>query len=143
MSWGQIIELNGRGIEFGSHGCSHMILSELSKADVLKDMIHSRAILNDKLGIDISGYSYPYTSVDQDARRMVEQAGYKFAVGGRGGKPPRREDPFYIPRIEISGSESMEDFIEKLPRPLPADEAARSKYLELRSRRDRATYMSR
>ncbi len=143
MSWGQIVELNDRGIHFGSHGCSHKPLTQLSNADALEDAINSRRVLNDRLGIEISGYSYPYTTADRESRRVVEQAGYKFAVGRRSAKLPRGQDPVYIPRIEIFGSDSIEDFIAKLPAPQPAQEAARLKYHELRSRRDRATYMRR
>jgi len=143
MSWDEIIELHHCGIHIGSHSCSHERLANLSKRDVLEDAINSRKRLKAKLGIEVSGYSYPYGSADADSRRMIEQANYKFAVGGTCGKPSDREDPFYIPRIEIFGSDSMEDFIAKLPEPRPAEEAARLKYYELKSRRDRATYMDR
>jgi len=143
MSWDQIVELNGRGIHFGSHSCCHKRLTELSKPDVLEDAINSRKILNDRLGSEVSGYCYPYAFADTDSRRMIEQAGYRFAVCGLGGNPPDRDDPFYIPRIEIFGSDSMEEFIAKLPKPQPSDQAARLEYHELRSRRDRATYLYR
>jgi peptidoglycan/xylan/chitin deacetylase (PgdA/CDA1 family)/SAM-dependent methyltransferase len=141
MSWDQMVELNGRGIHFGSHSCCHKRLSELSKSDVLEDAINSRKILNDTLGIEVSGYCYPYASADVDCRRLIQQAGYRFAVCGLGGTPPDRSDPFYIPRIEIFGNDNIEGFIAKLPKPQPAEEAARLKYYDLRSRRDRATYM--
>jgi peptidoglycan/xylan/chitin deacetylase (PgdA/CDA1 family)/2-polyprenyl-3-methyl-5-hydroxy-6-metoxy-1,4-benzoquinol methylase len=143
MSWDQIIELHGWGIHFGSHSCGHKLLTKLSKRNAREDATNSSKILNDKLGIEVSGYCYPYASASADLRRMIERAGYRFAVGGTGGNPPDREDPFYIPRIEIFGSDSMDDFIAKLPKPKPAEEAARSKYHEMRFRRDRATYMDR
>ena len=83
MSWDEIIELHGWGIHFGSHSCGHKLLTKLSKPDVLEDAINSRKILKDRLGIEVSGYCYPYAFADPDSRRMIEQAGYKFAVCGR------------------------------------------------------------
>jgi peptidoglycan/xylan/chitin deacetylase (PgdA/CDA1 family) len=143
MSWKEIAELHGSGIHFGSHGCGHKRLTNLSKQDVLVDAIKSKKVLKEKLGIDVSGYSYPWGSVDRASQRTIKRANYKFAVGGTGANRPNRNDPFYIPRIEILGSDSLEDFIAKLPEPRAAGKTALAKYQEMRIRRDRATYMDR
>jgi peptidoglycan/xylan/chitin deacetylase (PgdA/CDA1 family) len=118
MSWDQLVELKNSsrdsgGIRFGSHSCSHKKATELSEPEMLEDAINSRKILESRLGLPVSGYCYPYACADSNSRRIVEQAGYKFAVGGLGD----RDDAFYIPRIEISGSDTIEDFISKLPKP--------------------------
>jgi peptidoglycan/xylan/chitin deacetylase (PgdA/CDA1 family)/2-polyprenyl-3-methyl-5-hydroxy-6-metoxy-1,4-benzoquinol methylase len=143
MSWEQIIELHGQGIQFGSHGCRHKRLPELTGSEALDDCVESKRVLQDTLGTEIAGYCYPYAFADAMAKGLVEEAGYKFAVGGRGGKSPDRNNPFYIPRIEIFGGDTMDRFIDKLPAPSPADPSEQSRYRELLAKRARALYMGR
>jgi peptidoglycan/xylan/chitin deacetylase (PgdA/CDA1 family) len=143
MSWNEITELQKSGIHFGSHSCRHKRLTDLSKREVLVDAINSKTVLEQKLGIDVSGYSYPWGSADLTSRLLIAQAQYKFAVGGTRGNRSNLDDPFYIPRIEVLGSDTLEDFIAKLREPEAAEKSARLKYQQLRLKRDRATYMGR
>ena len=143
MSWNQITELSKYGVSFGSHSCSHRRLSQMTREEVLDEAVRSKRILEAKLGVEIAAYCYPYASADPECRTLIEQSSYRFAVCGRGGDPPARDNPFYIPRLEIFGHDSIESFIARLPAPRPADPATQSKYFELKSRRDRATYMGR
>jgi peptidoglycan/xylan/chitin deacetylase (PgdA/CDA1 family) len=143
MSWEQIIELHSKGIQFGSHGCRHKPLPELTRSEALDDCVESRRVLQDKLGTEIAGYCYPYAFADAMTKGLVDEAGYRFAVGGRGGKSPDRNNPFYIPRIEIFGGDTMDRFIDKLPAPSPTDPSEQSRYRELLAKRARALYMGR
>lgn len=143
MKWEQIIELHENGINFGSHGCSHELLTEMSSAEVLDDAVESKAILEKKLDVQISGYCYPYCAANSSSQKTLAEAGYTYAVGGVGGNPPDRENCFYIPRIEIFRDDGIDEFIAKLPKPELADISQRMKYDELRAIRDRATYMNR
>lgn len=143
MSWDQLAEVSAAGVQIGSHGFGHRRLWEMDKPAVLEDSVRSRQELSKRLGDEVSGYCYPYAAADRGSREMVEQAGYKYAVCGRGGNPPDWNDPFYIPRIEIFGDDSIDDFIAKLPTPQPASQEQIARYYELRARRDRATYMDR
>ncbi len=141
MSWEQIAELQSSGIQFGSHSCSHVRVADLPKPALLEDAIRSRQVLASKLGADVPGYCYPYAYADPDSRRVMAEAGYRFAVCGTGDDPVGQNDPFYIRRIEIFGSDTMDQFIAKLPKVRPSDKNAQQAYAQLRLKRDRATYM--
>ncbi len=143
MNWDQIIQLHSRGVTFGSHSCSHSRLSELSDQEVLEDARRARDTLQHKLGVAIIDYCYPYAAANKHTQDLIASAGYRSAVGGTGGSPEDRDNPFYIPRIEIFGSDRINDFIEKLPRAIPAPSARRNEYYRLRALRDRSTYMGR
>ncbi|MDH3924681.1 MAG: polysaccharide deacetylase family protein [Xanthomonadales bacterium] len=143
MNWDQIIELHTQGVKFGSHSCCHKRLLELSEEQVFEDTKKSKEILEQKLGIEIVDYCYPFAAASEQIQQVVASVGYKSAVGGTGGDPADRQNPFYIPRIEIFGDDKMDDFIEKLPAPKPAPVLQRVNYRRLRSLRDRATYMGR
>ena len=143
MSWEQIVELHRQGVQFGSHGCRHKRLPELTRPEALDDCVRSKQSLEDRLGTGIAGYCYPYAFADGTAKALVSEAGYSFAVGGRAGRRPDRDDPFYIPRIEIFGTDTMDAFIAKLPAPSPADPSEQSRYRELLATRARSLYMDR
>jgi peptidoglycan/xylan/chitin deacetylase (PgdA/CDA1 family) len=143
MNWDQIIDLNNQGVRFGSHSCGHQRLSELSESEIYADAKRSKRILEQKLETDIIDYCYPYAAASKRAQQVIASAGYKSAVCGVGGASPNRENPFYIPRIEIFGGDSMDDFIKKLPVPEPADISRRMEFYRLRAMRDRSTYMGR
>ena len=118
-------------------------MTELTPSEVLDDAIMSRAELTDRLGAQIRAYCYPFGAANSAVVEMIERAGYRYAVRGLRHERTNRDDPFQIPRIEVLGSDTIDDFVAKLPAPKLAADEQRAKYAELRSRRDRATYMDR
>ena len=143
MSWDQITRLSAAGVQFGSHSCCHRRMTELTPSEVLDDAIRSKAELTDRLGAQIRAYCYPFGAANSGVVDKIKRAGYQYAVRGLRHEPPKRDDPFQIPRVEILGGDAIEDFVAKLPEPKPAADEQRAKYAELKSRRDRATYMDR
>ena len=143
MDWDQIAELHAQGVRFGSHSCGHRRLSELSEDEVYQDAKRSKDTLEQKLGVEIMDYCYPYAAASKQMQQVIASVGYKSAVCGTGGNPPDRKNPFYIPRIEVFGNDNMDELIEKLPEPEPAPAEQRKRYERLRAVRDRATYMGR
>ena len=118
-------------------------MTELTPEQGLDDAIASKAELTERLGVEITGYCYPFGAANRTVVELIRRAGYRFAVRGLRGERPAYADPFQLPRIEVLGSDGIEEFTAKLPRPKPAGEKRRSAYAELRSRRDRGTYMDR
>ena len=143
MNWEQVVELHAQGVGVGSHGCSHTRLSDLSESEVSEDATRSKDILEQKLGAEVSDYCYPYTVSNMKIQQLLAATGYQSAVGGKEGKSLDRQNPFNIPRIEIFGSDNMDEYIRKLPKTSPAPVAERMNYYRLRATRDRATYMGR
>ena len=143
MSWEQIAELHAQGIGIGSHSCSHTKLTEMSESGISEDAIKSKDLLEQKLSASVTDYCYPYTVSNKKIQQVIAASGYQSAVGGKGGESPDWQNPFNIPRIEIFRSDSMDEFINKLPATTPAPFADRIKFYRLRAARDRATYMDR
>lgn len=142
LTWDQLRELRDQGVEIASHGCSHQRLFEMSPQAAAEEASRSRMVLRRELDIEASGFSYPYNWADAPARQAVADAGYRYAVYGAADDTPTNErDPLFLPRIEVLGSDTLDAFIDKLPAPSPAPDESIARYLELRARRDRATYM--
>jgi peptidoglycan/xylan/chitin deacetylase (PgdA/CDA1 family) len=143
MKWEQMVELCDNGVEFGSHGCSHKLLTEMSRVDAAQEAVDSKALLEKMLGRRVSAFCYPFSGADTDSQEILAAAGYTHAVCGAREYLPQPDNCFYLPRIEIFGDQNMDDFIAKLPEPELADISQRTKYQQLRDMRDRATYMLR
>ncbi|MDC2953570.1 polysaccharide deacetylase family protein [Streptomyces gilvifuscus] len=67
------------GIEIGSHGLTHVDLTTADDATLASEVHESRAVLERLAGAPVSGFCYPYGSIDSRAVTAVRDAGYAYA----------------------------------------------------------------
>lgn len=100
MNWADITKLKDSGlIEIGSHTIDHLSLPAQSQA-VQKDQIfRSKQILEEKLGIRITSFAYPYGHLNDSAISLVRSAGYTNATGTVESSMVSKNNIYNIPRI--------------------------------------------
>ena len=98
------------GMKVGSHTLSHPHLSELDPAAKQREIVESKAALEERLGIAIEHFCFPYGNYDQACLRMVEQAGYLTAVTTEQGRVGSGRSLFALPRVPNSGKRSRRFF---------------------------------
>lgn len=81
LSWEQVRELDGLGVEFGSHTLTHPRLTHLDDAQVARELAQSKAALEDGLGHAVRILSYPYGASDARVQRIAAETGYEAACG--------------------------------------------------------------
>lgn len=82
LSWQEIINLKNSGlIEIGSHTLNHLSLPNQTIAVQRDEIIRSKKILEDKLGITITSFAYPYGKLNDSIIGIVKEAGYTNATG--------------------------------------------------------------
>lgn len=90
-------------VTIGSHGASHVRLSLADEAVQRAEIFDSKAKLEALLGMPCETFAYPFGMYSAVTRRLVREAGYKYACAVRGrpllGRGVR--DPFAIPRLSI------------------------------------------
>ena len=89
LDWSKVREMAGRGIDFGSHTCTHPLLTRISPSQRRDEIVRSRFDLEQRLGREVTSFCYPQGDLDEDAMRIVEEAGYRCAVV----TPPRAGIP--------------------------------------------------
>lgn len=100
LTWREAAALVAAGVEIGSHSVNHPRLTTLPRAQARKEIQESKAILEDRLGVPVPVFCYPYGDLDDDIRQLVAEAGYLGAtVTPRHPLPPT--DPLRLPRIGI------------------------------------------
>lgn len=102
LSWNECRELTARGFAFGSHTRSHRDLTRLSREDARREIAVSRAEIEDRLGMTVRSFSYPFGRLNDSVAEEVRKAGYRVAFtlyprlrSQNGDRFELRRDPVY------------------------------------------------
>jgi len=116
MNKNQILELHSAGWEVGSHSLNHFDLTKLDTDKQHAEIIESRKLLEQLLGIPILTFAYPFGTKDPAVLDYVNFAGYIGAMGASGYTPAQGKwNLYYLQRVEIKGNEDAKTFTRFLP----------------------------
>ena len=113
VSWEELKELHGNGIEIGSHTLNHPIVSRISEETLKDELLISKARLEEFLDSEIISFCYPNGKPDDLNSAVcgqVEKAGYKGAVVSY--NRISEFDPYRIPRMGVDTD--RDEFLWKL-----------------------------
>lgn len=102
------------GATIGSHGVTHVKLSECSETELHRELVDSRNYLEDLLQKPVTTLSYPHGAVDLRVRSAAEQAGYVLAACSRFGTNLDERDPLMLRRTDIWSDDDGEVFRSKI-----------------------------
>ena len=80
ITWKQAREMDGEGVEIGSHTVTHPILVNTTDDQLRFEMCQSRERLEEELGRAVSLFCYPNGRHDARVQQATAQAGYRCAV---------------------------------------------------------------
>ena len=80
MNEGQVKEWLAAGHWIGAHTCTHPRLSRLSREQAREEISASRKKLEDRFGIPIEHFAYPYGDYSEATVEIVREAGFRTAV---------------------------------------------------------------
>jgi peptidoglycan/xylan/chitin deacetylase (PgdA/CDA1 family) len=110
LSWSQILEAAGAGIEIGAHSHRHPQLDQLAAGRLRDELRFSKALLEDRLGHPVSGLAYPFGYSNARVRREVREAGHEYACAVGNGIAGSTADLFALPRLTIRRSTGLGAF---------------------------------
>lgn len=76
MTWRMIREMSLNGVTIGSHGMSHVDLTALSDAELICELVNSRTILEERLGMPITFFAFPFGRFSSRVCNAALTAGY-------------------------------------------------------------------
>lgn len=84
LSWEEIRSLAKEGIEIASHSINHLDLRGLDDRQLEHEVSDSKNIIEDKLGLPVKYFSYPFGRYNRKIIEAVKSAGYEnaFALSG-------------------------------------------------------------
>jgi peptidoglycan/xylan/chitin deacetylase (PgdA/CDA1 family) len=104
VSENEIREMQGHGIEFGSHLLEHTHLTTHSAEVQNRLLVDSKEALRKILDDDVLSIAYPYGDVDDAAARRAADAGYLLGVTTDEGTNTLDSNPMLLKRLPAKGS---------------------------------------
>ena len=82
MDWAGVRTWLAAGMEIGAHSVTHPDLTSLGGPQLAEEVMGARRRLEDRLGIPIASFAYPYNQHDDRTDAAVAAAGYRAACAG-------------------------------------------------------------
>ena len=85
VTWQDLREMQGAGIDIGSHTCSHPKLTMVDPDELKHEVNDSKRRIEEMLQRDVEGFCYPNGSrvdLDHGVKEMVQRSGYLHATVG-------------------------------------------------------------
>ena len=102
VSWDEVHEMSRGGMSFGSHSCSHRIMTTITPDEVSEELMRSRHVLLDQGVNFVPVYCYPNGNSDVQIQDQVKASGYEAAVSVRLGiEGDSPENRYAIRRVGI------------------------------------------
>jgi peptidoglycan/xylan/chitin deacetylase (PgdA/CDA1 family) len=117
MNGQQILELHEAGFEIASHGLTHQDISSLPADKAWEEISRSRMLLEILLNAPVYSFAYPFGFLDGRIKRMVKDAGYKFACGASSGPAVFGRDTYDIRRIKMRDGNGLPEFMYQMVGP--------------------------
>lgn len=135
LSWANIKEMSKNNIEFGSHTCTHEILSKLKDEDAHYELLQSKRRIEEELQLEVNAFAYPNGQGEdftEETKMLLKKCGYKLAFTTLNGLNDATTDKFSVKRIsagdkfgdsffsEVSGLNIIKEKIARFPRQISA-----------------------
>jgi len=123
LSWEEITEMNGDGVAFGSHTCSHANIRNMSKITFEEEIERSRGVIERQIDKTVNLFSYPfsfpkyrrsYSDLTKEIKEALLGRGYLGACTTIIGTNSRGSDPFCLKRIQIKNTDDLFSFAAKV-----------------------------
>ena len=110
MNWTQLKELVRDGFEIGSHGLTHIPLTNLPAEELKYELKGSKDLIERKLAIEVKGFSVPRGFYSASLSRAAEEAGYHFVFTSEFDLNSVGGSPLGLKRLVVTRGISFEAF---------------------------------
>ncbi len=99
LTWSQVTEISGIGIECGAHSHTHPQLDTLPLAIARDEIVRCKDTLEQHLSKPIATFAYPHGYHGAAVRQLVMEAGYSSACSVKHAMSGTNDDRFALARI--------------------------------------------
>lgn len=108
MSWSQLDELAGLGVEIGGHSHTHPELDTLTVVRASEEVRTCKDRLEQRTGRPVRTFAYPHGYSSPRARRVVEAAGYSSACSVKNALSAPNDPRYAMSRLMVMATTSDE-----------------------------------
>lgn len=115
-TWADVFQAHTAGMEIISHTRNHLDLTdpEYSSADLEREIIGSKMVLEKKLGQEVNYLVYPFGRFNEKVITIAESAGYKLALTTASGDTIDKATLLTTPRVRVHGQDSFAKLMKSL-----------------------------
>jgi peptidoglycan/xylan/chitin deacetylase (PgdA/CDA1 family) len=99
LSWNELNEMCESGWEIAAHTVTHPYLTRLSNGEAEDEIRNSKLRIEDKTGVRVRTFAYPYGDQNRRIRSLVEEH-YEGACSTKLGVANSLSDPFLLERVD-------------------------------------------
>ena len=114
LSWAQAAEMAEQGIELGAHTLHHAMLPELDDAELTREIVGSRDLIEERTGRRPTSFCYPRGRFDARVKAAVRDAGFALACTTLPGLVTPDTHPYSLRRTFVAHDDTLRDFAKKL-----------------------------
>ena len=113
LRWGEVCELASSGVQFGSHTVNHSELRNLTWDKVEYEVRKSKEVLEDRVGLAMDSFSYPYAFPEEDRRfttrfrNLLMESGYANGATTIIGTARKGNDRLFLKRIPTNSNDDL------------------------------------
>lgn len=102
LNWDEVREMASHGVTFGSHSCTHRIMTRVAPLEAERELTGSwQAILQQGIK-PVPVFCYPNGNCNQELKELTRKSGYLAALGCKTGLVgDRPDDPFDLKRVGL------------------------------------------
>ena len=102
MCWTQLAEMVKHGAEIGNHTSTHAHLTQLTTAELRREIVHSQAVIKKYLKVKPQLFAYPFGEYNKYVQLMVQSLGFKAAFAQISGAVSDYSDLYALPRFPLN-----------------------------------------
>ena len=114
LSWSEVRQLAGQGLDFGSHTCSHHALTDIPSHVARGELEASLKTLHTNLGANSFALSYPHGRTSEGITRLSHSIGYSCALTTKLGQNDMECDLFALRRTVIASDDNLPTFAARM-----------------------------
>ncbi|MFC1708732.1 polysaccharide deacetylase family protein [Candidatus Omnitrophota bacterium] len=107
LTWDEVRQMSEKGTEFGSHTVTHPILTRIESSQASNEILHSKVVLEGKIGKKVLHFAYPNgekSDFDERIKQFVKDNNYISACTTINGANTMKDDVFSLKRRAIGNS---------------------------------------
>ena len=113
MDWEHIKAMKKGGMEIGSHGHSHVPLSDLDRHIIKYELENSKLLIEEYLRDAVGFFSVPGGYFNDSIKQIAKEVGYKGVLTSQFGTNDKQTDLYELRRIGVRGYYTPQ-YLEKL-----------------------------
>ena len=110
LSWPEVVELKGHGVEVGSHTITHPMLSQLPPEEAERELRESFEAVARRTGDGAPPFAYPFGDYTPEVAASARTLGYSCALTTDAGANDPSEDLYTLRRVLIGDDDDEPAF---------------------------------